>query len=56
MQDSRQFSISTKASGQFAVACIDKRLVCKSNTNLDIVEMEEQVTLSENLSENDFGL
>ena len=37
--------------GKFVVAGVDKRIVCKSNTGLDIVE---RATLSE--KENDFDL
>ena len=43
MQVSEQYSINTKASNTFAVAGIDKRLVCKSYIDSDIVKMKEQV-------------
>ena len=45
MQYSGQHAINTEASGKFAVADINKRLVCKSYTDLDIVKIEEQATL-----------
>ena len=54
MQDSWQHCISTKESSKFAVAGINKRLVCKSYTDSNIVKTEEQLTLSENFSENEF--
>ena len=41
VQNSEQYSINTEASGKFAVAVTDKRLVCKSHTDSDIVKMEE---------------
>ena len=52
MQDSEQHSTNTKASGKFAIAGIDKRFVCESDMDSDIVIMEEQATLSEKFSEN----
>lgn len=44
MKDSGQFSMTTKASGKFAVAHMDKRFVCKSYTDSDSVKLEEQAT------------
>ena len=52
----RFLAASTKTSGKFAVAGIDKKLVCKSYADLDIGKMKEQVTLSVKFSENDFHL
>ena len=39
-----------KASGNFAVGGINKRLVCKSYTESDILQTEEWATLSEKFS------
>ena len=47
---------NTKACSKFAFAYISKRLVWKSNTESDIVKLEEQTTLSQKLNENDFNL
>ena len=43
MPASGQSSIKTEAGIKFAVACINKRLVCKSYTDSDIIKMEEQL-------------
>ena len=56
MQDSVQYFINTEASDKFAVAGINKRLVCKCFTASNIVKMEEQATLGEKFGENDFDL
>ena len=56
MQDPGQCSISTNQVANLQLQVIDKRLECKSNTDLDIVKMEAQVTLSEKFGENDFHL
>ena len=48
--------VTTKASGKFAVVRIDKRLVCKSYADSDIMKMEEQMTLTEKFNDNDFDL
>ena len=45
MKGSAQYSINTKVSSQFAIAGIDKRLVCKSY--MIIIRMKEQATLNE---------
>ena len=47
MQDSGQYSIITDADAKSAGACIYKRRIRKSYTDLDIVTVEEQATLEE---------
>ena len=55
MQDSGHYSINTKARGKFADANTNIRLICMSYcTDSDIVQMEEQMKLSEKFNENDF--
>ena len=49
MQNSRQLFTNIRANGNIAVAIIDKRLVCQSYTDSDIIKVEERTTLSEKL-------
>ena len=56
VQNSEQYSINTEASDKFAVAVTDKRHVCKSHTDSDIVKMEEQATFGDKFTANDFDL
>ena len=44
-----QYSINTKASSKFAVAGMDKRLVCKSDTGSDIGYYESRQLGENNL-------
>ena len=50
VQDSRQFSNNIQARCKFTVAHFDKS---KSDTDLDILKMEEQETFGEKFTEND---
>ena len=56
MHDSRQHFVKTEASGNFAVAGINKRLVCKNYSSSDSVKMEKLVTHSQPFRQNDFYL
>lgn len=54
--NSRQFSINTEARGNIAVDCIDKRPVCTSHADSNILKVEEQAILREKVIELDFDL